>query len=56
MLIALAKGHEDLKALILKDRKKKAKKTCGVLNLGRGFKGPLKQTVDLTSSSKEGEN
>ena len=56
MFVALAKGQEDLKALILKDRKKKAKKTAGVLNLGRRFKGPLKQMVDLTSSSKEGEN
>ena len=56
MFVALAKGKEDLKALILKDRKKKTKKTVGVLNLGRRFKGPLKQPVDLTSSSKEGEN
>ena len=52
MFVALAKGREDLKALILKDKKKKAKKTVGVLNLGRRFKGLLKQLVDLTSSSK----
>ena len=56
MLVALAKGREDLKDLILKEKKKKAKKIAGVLNLGRRFKGPLKQPVDLTSSSKEGEN
>ena len=56
MFVALAKGQEDLKALILKDRKKKAKKTAGVLNLGRRFKGPLKQPIDLTSSFKEREN
>ena len=58
MFINLAKGQEDLKALILKEKKKKKKKkkVSGVLNLGRRFRGPLKQPVDLTSSSKEGEN
>ena len=56
MFVALAKGQEDLKALILIQKKKKKKKIVGVLNLGRRFRGPLKQTVDLTSSSKEGEN
>ena len=55
MFIALAKGKEDLRALILKEKKKK-KKISGVLNLGRRFRGPLKQPIDLTSSSKEGEN
>ena len=56
MFVTLANGKEDLKALILKDRKKKAKKTADVLNLGRRFRGPLKQMVDLTSSTKEGDN
>ena len=57
MFVALAKGQEDLKALILKEKKKKkVKKTVGVLNMGRTFRGPLKQMVDLTSSSKEREN
>ena len=51
MFVALAKGKEDLKALILKDRKKKTKKNAGVVNLGRRFKGPLKKMVDVTSSS-----
>ena len=54
MFVALAKGQKDLKAFILKDRKKKVKKTDDMVNLGRRFKGPLKQMVDLTSSSKEG--
>ena len=54
MFINLAKGKEDLKALILKEKKKK--KVAGILNMGRRFRGPLKQPVDLTSSSKEGEN
>ena len=52
--LAMAKGQEDLKTLLLKD--KKSKKSVGVLNLRRRFKGPLKQPVDLASSSKEGEN
>ena len=33
--LALAKGQEDLKALIVKEKTKKAKKPTGVLNLGR---------------------
>ena len=49
MFVSLAKGQEDLKAHILKEKKKKTKKTAGVVNLGRRFKGPLKQTVYLTS-------
>ena len=49
MFVALAKGQVDLKALVLKEKKKK--KIVGVLNMGRRFKGPLKQPVDLTSSS-----
>ena len=58
MFITLAKGQEDLKALILKEKKKKKKKKkpAGILNMGGRFGGPLKQSVDLTSSSKEGEN
>ena len=55
MFINLAKGKEDLKALILKEKKKK-KKVADILNMGRRFGGRLKRQVDLTSSSKEGEN
>ena len=55
MFISLAKGQEDLKALILKEKKKK-KKVAGILNMGRRFGELLKRQVDLTSSSKEGEN
>ena len=42
MFLALAKGQEDLKALILKDKKKKTKKQAGVLNLGTRFRGLAK--------------
>ena len=56
MFITLAKGQEDMKALILKEKKRKKKKSAGILNMGRRFGGLLKQPVDLTSSSKEREN
>ena len=54
MFITLEKGQEDLKALILKEKEKnkKKKKHVGALNMGRRFGGPLKQSVDVTSSSK----
>ena len=55
MFINLAKGQEDLKTLILKEKKKK-KKAADIMNIGRRFRGPLKRQVDLTSLSKEGEN
>ena len=42
MIITLAKEKEDLKALILKEKKKKKKKVSGVMNLGRRFRGSLK--------------
>ena len=41
MFISLAKGQEDLKALILKEKKKK-KKAVGILNVGRRFGEQLK--------------
>ena len=56
MFLALAQGQEDLKALIVKEKTKKAKKPTGVLNLGRRIRGPVRQVVELTSSSKEGDN
>ena len=42
MIMALAKGKGELKALIVKDKTKKPRRTAGVVNLGRRFKGPLK--------------
>ena len=55
MIMALTKGQKELKSLLVKE-KKKPKKSAGVVNLGRRFKGPLRQVVELTSSSKEGDN
>ena len=56
MFLALAKGQEDPKALILKDKKKKTKKPMGVLNMGRRFRGPAKQALDFATPSNEGDN
>ena len=55
MFMSLAKGQEDLKTLILKEKKKKKKKVR-IMNMGRRFGERLRQPVDLTSSSKDGEN
>ena len=48
MFISLAKGLEDLKAHIMKEKKKK-KKAVGILNMGRMFGERLKRQTDLTS-------
>ena len=45
MFLALAKGQEDLKTLIVKEKTKKEKKPTGVLNLGRRFRGPAKRAL-----------
>ena len=52
MFLNLAKGQEDLKALILKDKKKK-KRPMGVLNMGRRFKGLVRQVSELATPSKD---
>ena len=50
MFLALAKGQEDLKALIIKEKTKKPKKLVGVLNLGRRFRGPAKRALDFATT------
>ena len=40
MFLSLAKGQEELKALITKERKEKTKKPSGILNMGKRIKGP----------------
>ena len=42
MIVALDKGKDDLKAIILKDKEKKPKKPIGVVNLGRRIRGPVR--------------
>ena len=56
MFLTLAKGQEDLKTLLIEEKKKKAKKTTGVLNMGRRFQGQARQTLDFATSSSEKDN
>ena len=56
MIMALAKGKEELKALIVKEKTKKPKKPIGVVNLGRRIRGPVRRASKLVTSSKEGDN
>ena len=56
MILTLEKEQEELKTLLIKENKKKAKKSTGVLNLGRRFKGPSRRTLDFATSSGEGDN
>ena len=46
MFLSLAKGQEELKALIAKE-KKKTKKPIRILNMGRKFRGPVKWAQDI---------
>ena len=56
MFLTLAKGQEDLKTLLIEEKKKKAKKSTGVLNLGRRFPGPSRRTLDFATSADEKDN
>ena len=56
MFLAMAKGKEDLKTLLLKDKKKKSKKSVGVRNLGRRLRGPVKRALDISTSSNKGNS
>ena len=53
MFLTLAKGQEDLKTLLIKEKKKKS---TSVLNLGRRFPGPARRTLDFATSSGEKDN
>ena len=56
MFLAMTKGQEDLQTLLLKYKKRKTKKSVGVLNLGRRFRGPAEQALGFATPSTEGEN
>ena len=56
MFLALAKGQEDLKTMIVKEKTKKPKKLASVLNLGRRLRGPANQTLDFATPSNKGGN
>ena len=56
MFLDLAKGQEELKTLITKERKKKTKKPVVILNMGKRFKGHVKRALDFEVSSNEDDN
>ena len=43
MFLTLAKGQEELKTLLVEEKKKKTKKITGVLNMGRRFQGQTRR-------------
>ena len=53
LLMTLAKGQEDLKALLEKDKEKK-KKRPGVATLGRRFESHARKVLEFPSTSDEG--
>ena len=55
-LITLAKGQEELKTLLVEERKEKTKKVTGVLNMGRRFHGQTRRTLDFATTSGERNN
>ena len=54
LFMNLAKGQQDLKALILKERKKKAKKPVYVVSVGR--RRPANRALDFATPSKGWDN
>ncbi|XP_058783353.1 uncharacterized protein LOC131658035 [Vicia villosa] len=54
MILNLAKGQEELKALLTK-KEKKAKKPVSVLNLGRRFRGPLRKVKEIEEEVEQEE-
>ena len=56
MFLEMAKGQEDLKTLLLKDKREKSKKSVGVLNLRRRPRGPFKRALDLSTPYNMGDS
>ena len=56
MFLNLAKGQKDLKALIIKEKKKKTKKPTGIINMGRRLRWPVKWALDFEVLSNEDDN
>ena len=54
MFLTLTQGQEDLKALIVKKKAKKAKKPVRVLSVGR--RRPANRALDFATPSKRGDN
>ena len=56
MLLNQTKGQEELKTLLAKEKKKKSKKSTGVVIMGRRFKGQARRALDFATSLGEGDN
>ena len=56
LLMTLAKGQEDLKALLEKDKEKEKKKNkrVGLATMGRRFENQARRFLDFPSTSDEG--
>ena len=52
--MTLAKGKEELKTLLAKEKKKKEKKPTSVVIMGRRFQGQARRTLDFPTTSDEG--
>ena len=50
LLTTLAKGQEELKTLLAKEKKKKEKKPTGVVIMGRRFQGQARRTLDFPAT------
>ena len=56
-ILNLSKGQEELKTILTK-KKRKTKKAIGIINMGRRFRGPVKQAKEVeipTNSDNEQE-
>ena len=51
LFLTLAKGQEELKTLLVEEKKKKTKKITGILNMGRRFQGQTRRALDFTTTS-----
>ena len=54
LLLTLAKGQEELKTLLEKEKEKNKKKPDGVVIMGRRFEGQARRTLEFPSTSEEG--
>src|SRR3954470_15380301 len=54
LILNLSKGQDELKALLTK-KEKRPRRSVGVLNIGRRFRGPLKRAEEV-KVSKEDDN
>ena len=56
LFLTLAKGQEELKTLLVEEKKKKTKKIARVLNMGRRFQGQTKRALEFAKTSGEKDN